>query len=376
MGLTRPTGCTSTTTHPLDFHGSAASFTPKPGLEIKKANHPIIVTPLRTSKLLFAASAVVCAGLAPAGSSAHAQTTLSTAMVMPITNADGAARLLASTTLPVVEEDAAALPDDPSTLQQSTPLASGTSTSSTPPAEPSTPETEEQKKAEEHEEAEKELKAEEKQRIAGVVPNFNVVMGGSAVPLSPGQKFDLAFHSIIDPYVFGIATVVAGYSELVDSHTGFGHGPSGYFKRFGAAYTDTAVGTMIGNALLPVVLKQDPRYFRMGPGHPVKTRIIYSALTTFICHGDNGKRQFNYSNVVGNFISGGISNAYYPADERGAGLTIENAAVVTVEGMVGAQVLEFAPDVIDYIHRKREAKRQARLKAAAAQAQPAAPPQP
>jgi len=200
------------------------------------------------------------------------------------------------------------LPDSPSAkLQQA-----GTPPQTTPPAN----ETDAQRKArEQREEAAREVQEEEKQRIAGVVPNFNVVLNGKAVPLSPGQKFNIAFHSIIDPYTIGIAVVSGGFGEITDDHTGYGHGAAGYFKRFGAAYADSADGTLIGNAVLPSLLHQDPRYYRKGEG-TIKSRILYSALTTFICHGDNGKRQFNTSNVLGNFIAGGISNAYYPSDER------------------------------------------------------------
>ena len=219
-------------------------------------------------------------------------------------------------------------------------------------------ETEEQHRTrDERAEAACDVKAEEKQRIGGVMPDFNVVMaGGSAVPLTKKQKFDLSFHTIIDPYTVGLAVIVGGgFGELNDDHTGYGHGPAGFFKRVGASYADNVDGNFIGNALLPVILHQDPRYFRKGSGS-VKSRIIYSALTTFICHGDNGKRQFNVSNVAGNFIAGAISNAYYPADERGVGLTIDNGLVVTLEGMIGAQLLEFSPDVTDKIKRHHQRK--------------------
>ncbi len=231
---------------------------------------------------------------------------------------------------------------------------------------------------EQREEAQREVAAEEKQRIAGVVPNFNVVLNGHAAPISSRQKFSIALHSIIDPYTIGLAVLGGGFGEITDDHTGYGHGPAGYFKRFGAAYADSADGTFIGNAVLPSLLHQDPRYYRRGNG-TIKSRIIYSALTTFICHSDSGKRQFNTSNVLGNFIAGGISNAYYPSDERGLGLTIENASVVTAEGMIGAQILEFSPDFIDYLHRHRQAKhdRQAAAAASAALNAPAGPtPQP
>lgn len=260
-----------------------------------------------------------------------------------------------------VESSGDSLPDAPSAslFQQNTskPLANP-ETTSPPQAVPPPNETDAERKARERAQAERDVKAEEKQRIGGVVPNFNVVLGGQALPLTPREKFDLAFHTIIDPYTIAIAGVAGGYGEVTDDHTGYGHGPAGYFKRAGAAYADSADGTLIGNAILPVILHQDPRYFRKGTG-TIKSRIIYSALTTVICRSDAGKRQFNTSNVLGNLISGAISNAYYPANERGVGLTIENGLIVTLEGMLGAQILEFSPDVIDKIRRHRQAKRDA-----------------
>jgi hypothetical protein len=100
------------------------------------------------------------------------------------------------------------------------------------------------------------------------------------------------------------------------------------------------------------VLHQDPRYFRLGKGKFIH-RFLYAARSTVICHGDNGKNQPNVSNVLGNFISGAISNAYYPASERGFSLTMQNGAYVTLYGAVGGQILEFGPDLARLIHRKK-----------------------
>jgi hypothetical protein len=208
-------------------------------------------------------------------------------------------------------------------------------------------------KQKQHDEAERELKVQEKQRLLGVMPQFQVVMGGTAVPLTPGEKMRLALHSAIDPFYIAYAFVVGGgYGELVDSHPGFGWGPPGYFKRVGASYADNVNGAIIGNALLPIVLHQDPRYFRKGSGS-VMSRFLFAAEATVVCHGDNGKNQANVSNVLGNFISGAISNAYYPANERGVGLTLENGAEVTAFGAVGGQILEFGPDLARLLHRKK-----------------------
>ncbi len=185
------------------------------------------------------------------------------------------------------------------------------------------------------------------------MPQFQVVMGGQAVPLSGGQKWKLALHTAIDPFYIGWAFVVGGgYGELVDSNSGNDWGPGGYFKRVGANYADNENGALIGNALLPTLLHQDPRYFRKGTG-PVFKRFLYAAESTVVCHGDNGKNQPNVSNVLGNFISGAISNLYYPADQRGVDLTLENGASVTLFGALGGQILEFGPDLARLVHHKR-----------------------
>jgi hypothetical protein len=113
-------------------------------------------------------------------------------------------------------------------------------------------------------------------------------------------------------------------------------------------------GALIGNALLPQLLHQDPRYFRKGTG-PIFKRFLYAAGSTVICKGDNGKWQPNVSNVLGNFVSGAISNVYYPRDERGVSLTLENGLSVTLFGALGGQVLEFGPDLARLVHRKKKA---------------------
>jgi hypothetical protein len=210
-------------------------------------------------------------------------------------------------------------------------------------------------KQDERTKSEEQLKLEEQQRLLGVVPNFNVVLNGQALPLTGAQKWNLAFHGILDPFYFGWAFAVGGgFSELIDSNSGYGWGPPGYFKRVGANYADNVNGAIIGNALLPQLLHQDPRYFRKGTGS-IKSRIWTAALSTVQCRGDNGKKQFNVSNVMGNYISGAISNAYYPSNQRGIGLTLENGTEVTLFGALGGQMYEFAPDLIRIVFHRHSA---------------------
>jgi len=196
-----------------------------------------------------------------------------------------------------------------------------------------------------HEKAEEQLKEEEKQRTLGVVPAFNISYRADAVSLTAGQKMRLAFRSSVDPVAFGAAILVAGYHEALDDDTGFGWGGEGFGKRSGAAYLDAFDGSIIGNGILPSILHQDPRYFRLG--HGAKThRLLYALATNVICKHDNThKWQPNYSNVAGNIISGAISNLYYPSGTSGFGQTITNGLTVTAEGGVGSIFQEFWPDV-------------------------------
>jgi hypothetical protein len=175
--------------------------------------------------------------------------------------------------------------------------------------------------------AEDEIKEEEKQRALGFIPNFYVTYIPNAAPLSPKQKFELAWKSIIDPVSFGITGVIAGIQQSDNDLGGYGQGAQGYAKRYGAAYGDLAIGTFIGGAILPSLLKQDPRYFYKGTGSK-RSRVMYALANAVICKGDNGHWQVNYSGILGSLAAGGISNLYYPAQQRnGATLTFENALI-------------------------------------------------
>jgi hypothetical protein len=175
--------------------------------------------------------------------------------------------------------------------------------------------------------AEAEIKDEEKQRVFGVLPNFYVTYDPTAVPLTRKQKFELAWKSTVDPISFGLTGAVAGIEQATNSFGGYGQGAQGYAKRYGASYANLVTGTFIGSAILPSLLKQDPRYFYKGKGS-VRSRVYYAIANAVICKGDNGKWQPNYSGLLGGLAAGGISNLYYPASDRNdAALTFENALI-------------------------------------------------
>jgi len=174
--------------------------------------------------------------------------------------------------------------------------------------------------------AEEQMKEQEKQRILGVIPNFYVSYIPDAVPLTSKQKFRLAFRASVDPVTFGVTAAIAGVEQATDEFDGFGQGAQGYAKRYGAAYADTVISTFIGGAILPSILKQDPRYFYKGTGTK-RQRALYAMANAVICKGDNGRWQPNYSGILGGFASGAISTLYYPPEHNETELVVENTLV-------------------------------------------------
>jgi hypothetical protein len=120
---------------------------------------------------------------------------------------------------------------------------------------------------------------------------------------------------------------IAGLQQAQNQFGGYGQGAEGYGKRYGASFADFVVGTFVGGAIFPSLLKQDPRYFYKGTGTK-RERFRYAVANAVICKGDNGRWQPNYSSIAGSLASGGISNLYYPPNDRnGAGLVFENTAI-------------------------------------------------
>jgi len=203
---------------------------------------------------------------------------------------------------------------------------------SQPPAAPQDPG--EEKKIE---------KKEQSQRMLGL-PQFTVTNRKDAPPLTPKGKFRLFYETTFDPAEFVLVGVEAGISQAQDSFPTFGQGASGYGKRYGAAFTDQVSSGFFSNFAYSVVLKEDPRYFRLGEGS-TKHRFAYALTQVVVGHKDKGGRTFNWSNVLGALSSGSISNAYYPQADRGFGLTMDRAGVSLLYGSVGGLGSEFWPDI-------------------------------
>jgi hypothetical protein len=189
--------------------------------------------------------------------------------------------------------------------------------------------------------AQEQVIEQEHQRVFGLIPNFYVSYSRDAVPLNTKQKFHLAWKSASDPVTLIGVGMLAGIDQATDRWGAYGQGMQGYAKRYGATYADIFDATFLAGAVLPSVLKQDPRYFYKGTGSK-KSRILYALRSTIICKGDNGNWQPNYSAVIGDLAGAGLSNLYYPPKDRnGIGGVLGNTAIRFGEIGVSYMLQEF-----------------------------------
>jgi hypothetical protein len=251
--------------------------------------------------------------------------------------------------------DAPAVQQAPSSLPQ-TPQQQPADTTAARPPQATTPPQPAQPQTSKPVASEDQLHQEEKQRILGVMPTFNMTNNQAALPLTPRQKFQLFFKSTSDPWTFGITAISAGIGQAENSPPEWHGGVEGYAKRWGAGYLDSFDGNLWGNAILTSWWHEDPRYYRKGSGS-AKRRFWWAAGSTFWCKRDNGTWGPNYANIAGNFIGGAIANLYYPPSQRGIGPTLEHSASVTGYGILGAEVIEFWPDIAHHYSEKRREKK-------------------
>jgi hypothetical protein len=183
------------------------------------------------------------------------------------------------------------------------------------------------------------VKIEETQRVLGIIPNFYVVYDPNPAPLTTKLKFHLALKTSTDTFTILGTGALAGINQAGDTPN-YRQGFKGYAERFGAAAGDGVSDIMIGGAILPSLLHQDPRYYYKGTGTN-QARAFHALASPFICKGDNGKLQPNFSSIGGDLSSSALSNLYYPPSNRGAGLVFQNVALSTGERMLSALVQEF-----------------------------------
>jgi hypothetical protein len=200
--------------------------------------------------------------------------------------------------------------------------------------------------------ATEEVKIEETQRVFGIIPNFYVVYEPNPAPMTTKLKFHLALKTSTDVVTLAGIGVLAAINQAGNTPD-YPQGWGGYGQRVGAAAADGFSDIMLGGAILPSLLHQDPRYYYKGTGTN-KSRALHALSSPFVCRGDNGRLQPNYSSIGGDLGSSALSNLYYPSSNRGAGLVFQNFFISTGERMLSGVIQEF---VLGKITARQKAKK-------------------
>jgi hypothetical protein len=181
-------------------------------------------------------------------------------------------------------------------------------------------------------------------RIFGVLPNYRTAEDvGTYVPLTPKQKFHIAFKDSFDWPGYLLGAAFAGLYQLENSNPSFGQGLEGYAKRYAAAYGDQVIGNFMTEGFFPTMLHEDPRYFRH-PSGSKKSRLVYAATRIFVTRTDSGGKRFNFSEVLGNSTAVAISNLYYP-DSRNVSDNVQKLGIQLATDSFSNVLKEFWPDI-------------------------------
>lgn len=184
----------------------------------------------------------------------------------------------------------------------------------------------------------------EAKRIFWIIPNVRTSL--ALVPyrsISAREKVHIATLDAFDRGTFALGALFGAEAQLTRADPSFGDGVPAYARYFATAYADYAVGDFMTEAIFPVMLHQDPRYFRRGTGG-LWSRLGYAAGQVFWTHPDSGHSQFNFSEIAGNSTAVAISMAYYP-DNRTALDAVSSPGGQLGVDMTSNTLQEFWPDL-------------------------------
>jgi hypothetical protein len=180
----------------------------------------------------------------------------------------------------------------------------------------------------------------EQQRVLGFIPNFYVNYdAANAAPLTTKLKFKLALRVARDPVTLLGVAFMSGIDQA-SSRPNYVLGAKGYGQRFGANAAGGFSDILLGGAVLPSLLHQDPRYFYQGTGG-TRSRMEHAMVSPFVCRGDNGQRQINFSSIGGDIGATALSMTYYPESNRGAGDVFVAFGISEAERVLSAIAQEF-----------------------------------
>ena len=182
-----------------------------------------------------------------------------------------------------------------------------------------------------------------------IYPYQRFLTSNIVIPMTWQQKGYLALHDLSDPVNFGTILGISAITVGANSHSAYGPGLKGFGKSVGVSYLQDATAQFFGAFAIPVIVHQDPRYFRM-PHAPFAKRVVYSISRTVVSRSDSGKSMPNYATLLNYPIGAELSNLYVPGIHPDAPSTVARIFTGYALDPVNSLINEFLPDVASHVH--------------------------
>lgn len=179
------------------------------------------------------------------------------------------------------------------------------------------------------------------------------ILPGQAVPkLSVSDKFVLGVRDTVTPFAASGWIGAAAYEQITNGSPNFGQTGKGFAQRLGTAAARAASEGIFSDSVLAPILREDPRYYKLGKGRSIIARLVYAGTRTLITRTDGGRKTVNLALLGGNAAGSALTNLYYPDLNQGFVETAKTFGGSVGGSAVGFVVSEFLSDTLEAIHLK------------------------
>ncbi|HEV2619625.1 MAG TPA: hypothetical protein VGU23_06765 [Acidobacteriaceae bacterium] len=169
--------------------------------------------------------------------------------------------------------------------------------------------------------------------------------GQSAPRLSAGDKTLLGLRDAFSLFSASAWFASAGYEQLLNGSPNYGTDRGAFGQRLGASAVRDITEGVFSDSIMSPLLHEDPRYYRLGPGHNIFARLVYAGTRPLITRTDSGRISPNLALMAGNAGGSALTNVYYPQLNRGVTQTLETFGGSMGGSALGDVVSEFYDDI-------------------------------
>jgi len=173
--------------------------------------------------------------------------------------------------------------------------------------------------------------------------------------LTAHDKIVLGLRNAVSPLGITGWFTSSGDEQVFNTAPNYGTDRGAFGQRLGAAALCNASEGIFTDSVLAPLLREDPRYYRLGDGHHFFARLFYAGTRPLLTRTDSGRTTPNFALVAGNLAGSALTNVYYPQVNRGPNQTMQTLGLSIGGSAVGDVVGEFYGDVAHLFHRNSAA---------------------